>query len=163
MPQKTTILAKAILFDLDGTLINTIEATEKAYQWLCAQHGVDAVAVVEGCHGVPTKQVLAKYFPPHTHTPEHVTILETRAGEDLSAISPIPGALKLLESLPPHLWVIVTSGTRALATRRLGHLKYPQSVAQMVTAEDIKVGKPDPDGFLLGVSRLGLEGDASGC
>lgn len=84
--------------------------------------------------------------------------LEVERGEieDLEDIVPIPGAINFLNCLPAERWAIVTSAPSALARARIGAAGLPQPL-KIVTAEDVKIGKPDPAGYRLGAERLGVD------
>jgi sugar-phosphatase len=75
-------------------------------------------------------------------------------------VEPIAGVPALLASLPPDRWGIVTSGSPLIATRRLAAAGVP-APRVFVTARDNRRGKPDPEGYLLGARRLGV--DPSDC
>ena len=68
----------------------------------------------------------------------------------------LPGAKELLAALPPKRYTIVTSGTRQLATKRLQVAGLPVP-ANMITADDVTRGKPDPEPYLAGAAALGFE------
>ena len=75
--------------------------------------------------------------------------------EDVDGVVAIPGAQEFLAVLPPEKWTIVTSSSKALALRRLeaAGLAVPRCI---VTCEDVSLGKPNPQGYLLGAERIGV-------
>ncbi|KAJ1724093.1 hypothetical protein LPJ53_001614 [Coemansia erecta] len=146
----------AILFDLDGTLISTLQVTEQIYTRHALLHGVDPHAVVHFCHGVPTLQVLERFFPPSMHTPEHAMQLEREAAEQLTGLELIPGARELLASIPADRWAVYTSGMPFLALPRMHHLGVPVP-AVMLTPVDVARGKPQPDGYVLAAEKLNAD------
>ncbi|KAJ2159996.1 hypothetical protein GGF46_002604 [Coemansia sp. RSA 552] len=150
------ISASRIVFDLDGTLIDTHTVTEAVYRDHSQRHGVDAQQVIDFCHGVPTLQVLQRLFPSSTHTREYADQMELESATRLSEIHTIPGTRALLESLPRGSWGIFTSGTRPLALPRLRHLELPVPDV-FVTPTDIANGKPHPEGYELAARKLGAD------
>ncbi|KAJ2849855.1 hypothetical protein IWW36_002329 [Coemansia brasiliensis] len=154
------IKAQGLLFDLDGTLISSIPITEQVYTHHSSKHNVDARKVLEFCHGVPTLQVLQKFFPSETHTPEYAAQLEQECAEHLDGIEEIKGALKLTRQMPLDKWAVFTSGMPFLAIPRMEYLQMP--IPQVfITPVDIANGKPMPDGYLLAAKRL--QRDISQC
>lgn len=150
------ITADAIIFDLDGTLISTHHATELAYTQFSLLHQVDPQPVLDFCHGVPTRQVLQKFFPPHLHSQQVADDLERQSAEGFDGIEVLPGSLELLESLPADRWSIFTSGKPFLAHPRMQHLGLPFPPV-FVTPDDITKGKPDPEGYIKAAQLMGYE------
>ncbi|KAJ2898499.1 hypothetical protein GGI21_004857, partial [Coemansia aciculifera] len=135
-PRTTAITADGLIFDLDGTLISSLEATEKIYTRYCDQFGMDPAPVLAGCHGIPTLQVLHMFYPASTHTIEFANQMEQDALAELNGLKVIPGADSLLRNLPPLKWSIFTSGMPMLALPRMKHLGLP--IPQVfVTPENI--------------------------
>ncbi|KAJ2891188.1 hypothetical protein IWW38_003730, partial [Coemansia aciculifera] len=156
----TSITADGLIFDLDGTLINSLESAERVYAQYCHRFGIDPAPVLAGCHGLPTLQVLQKFYPPSTHTPEFASQMELESLADFHLLKVIPGADTLTRSLPPQRWSIFTSGIPPLALPKMRHLKLPVP-GVFVTFEDITKGKPHPEGYLLAARLMGL--DAARC
>ncbi|KAJ1861631.1 hypothetical protein LPJ73_000975 [Coemansia sp. RSA 2703] len=146
----------AALFDLDGTLISTLQVTEQIYTRHALQHSVDPQPVIHFCHGVPTLQVLEQFFPPALHTPEYAAQLEREAADQLTGLELIPGARELLASIPLDRWAIYTSGMPFLALPRMRHLgvRVPEV---MLTPVDVARGKPMPDGYVMAAERLHVD------
>ena len=144
----------AILFDLDGVLVDSTAAVGRAWSRWAIQHGLDPVAVVHAAHGrrtIETMQALA----PHLNSTEEARKMEEEEAKDMEGVTVIPGADHLLRALPKGQWGIVTSGTRTMATARLrdtGHVIPPV----LVTADDVVNGKPNPEPYLKGAAGLGI-------
>ena len=144
----------ALLFDLDGTIINSIAAAERAWSAWAERHGLDVAAFLPAIHGVRGIETITKLALPGVDpATEADTILQAEM-EDVDGVVPIDGAAGFLASLPPDRWAIVTSSPRRLALRRLAAAGLPVP-AVLVTAEDVARGKPAPDCFLLAAERLG--------
>jgi sugar-phosphatase len=150
----TQIRCGALLFDLDGVLVDSTPAVIRVWtQWAVA-HGFDPDEVVRKAHGRPSITTIREYLPYADHEKEN-RVVERGEIADLKGVVPLPGARELLESLPPNRWTIVTSCTRTLAEVRLRAAGLPIP-ARMVTSSDVKNGKPDPEPYLKGASLLGI-------
>jgi sugar-phosphatase len=150
----TEIHCAALLFDMDGVLINSTPAVARVWHRWAVEHGFDPDEVVPRAHGRPSLTTVREYLPNSDHEAENREV-ERREIEDLEGVAPLPGALDLLASLPENRWTIVTSCTRALAEVRIraGGLPVPK---KLITSNDITHGKPDPEPYLKGASLLGF-------
>jgi sugar-phosphatase len=148
------IICGALLFDLDGVLIDSTPAVIRVWtQWAMA-HGFDPDEVVRRAHGRPSISTIREYLPHADHEAEN-RVVESGEITDLNGVVPLPGARELLEALPPDRWTIVTSCTRQLGTTRLRAAGLPVPL-RLVTCDDVKNGKPDPEPYLKGASLLGV-------
>lgn len=146
---------RAILADLDGTLLDSTPATLRVYHGWMAEHGI--VPPDPYPHGVPCRQVVEQ-LAPHLDIHEQVRAIERREIADTDGIRALPGAARLLAADAP--WglevAIVTSCTAPLADARLRAAGLtPPSI--VVTAERTARVKPEPDPYLLAAELLGLE------
>jgi mannitol-1-/sugar-/sorbitol-6-phosphatase len=150
----TQIVCGALLFDLDGVLVDSTPAVVRVWSRWAIAHGFDPDDVVRRAHGRPSISTIRDYLPNSDYEAEN-NIVESGELEDLEGVVPLPGARELLEALPSNRWTIVTSCTRALAEARLraSGLPIPQ---RLVTCDDITNGKPDPEPYLKGASLLGM-------
>ncbi len=144
----------AILFDLDGVLVDSTAAVGRAWHRWAMKHGLEPAAVVHAAHGRRTIETM-RALAPHLDSDDEARTMENEESRDLEGVTAIPGADQLLRSLPAGQWAIVTSGTRTMATARLrdtGHLVPPV----LVTADDVADGKPHPEPYLKGAKGLGI-------
>jgi sugar-phosphatase len=130
----------AILFDLDGVLVDSTRSVTRQWRMWAVEKGLDPDEVVRMAHGVRTIEVIRK-MAPHLPLEEETRKLEKREADDIEGVAVMPGAADLLRSIPENRWCVVTSGTRYLATSRLrfGNLPIPKV---MVTADEVSQGKP---------------------
>jgi mannitol-1-/sugar-/sorbitol-6-phosphatase len=145
----------AILFDLDGVLMDSRVAVERAWERWATGHGIDPIAVLAQAHGRRTIDTI-RAIAPLLDIEAEARLLEVAESVDFDGVTTLPGAAELLEALPAGSWTVVTSGTRALATSRLAHggLPIPE---QLITADDVERGKPDPQPYLAGAAALGID------
>jgi mannitol-1-/sugar-/sorbitol-6-phosphatase len=153
------ITCKAILFDMDGVLIDSTPAVSRVWTGWAREHGLDPDEVIKRAHGRPSLLTIREYLPDADHEAEDREV-ERREMTDLEGVKLLPGASELLRALPSGSWTIVTSATRPLAEVRLrtAGLPIPERI---VTSNDIQNGKPDPEPYLKAASMLGV--GASDC
>ncbi|ESY80516.1 glycerol-3-phosphatase [Mesorhizobium sp. LNHC221B00] len=150
----------AFLFDMDGTLINSIASAERVWSDWARRHGLDVAAFLPTIHGVRAIETITGLALPGVDPAHEADLLLKAEADDLDGIMPIAGAVAFLEALPPESWAIVTSAPRSLALARMKVAGIPVP-AVLVSAEDVSRGKPAPDCFQLGARRLGF--DARDC
>src|SRR5215469_5625154 len=158
-PKMNEIRCAALLFDLDGVLINSTPAVARVWRQWAIEHGFNPEEVVTRAHGRPSLTTVREYLPDADHQAENREV-ERREIADLEGVVPLPGALDLLSSLPEDRWTIVTSCTRPLAEVRIKAAGLPLP-RKLITSNDITHGKPNPEPFLKGASVLGFP--ASDC
>jgi len=144
----------AILFDLDGVLVDSTRSVERQWRIWAREMGIEGDKVTTVAHGVRAVEVI-RTVAPHLDAEAEVRKLESREAEDLDGVSAMPGAIELVRAVPEGRWGVVTSGTRHLATKRLRLFGIPIPKV-MVTADDVAKGKPDPAPYLRGAELLGV-------
>lgn len=134
-----------MLFDLDGVLIDSTPAVARVWSRWATDHGLDPQSVVRTAHGRPSRMTIAELLP-DADIEEEDRKVERAEMEDLDGVVLLPGAGRLLDSLPADRWTIATSCTRPLAEVRLraAGLPIPKT---MITSSDVKIGKPDPEPY----------------
>jgi len=145
---------QAVLFDLDGVLVDSTPCVTRIWSAWALSHGLDPAYVVHVAHGQRTVETVRKVAP-HSDAAHEASIIEEREIEDTEGLRVLPGAPELLATIPPDRYTIVTSGTRRLATKRLQAVGLPVQ-ANMVTADDVTRGKPDPEPYLRGAAAVGF-------
>lgn len=150
----TQIQCAALLFDMDGVLINSTPAVARVWRRWAIEHGFNSEEVVARAHGRPSLTTVRDYLPNADHLAENREV-ERREIEDLDGVVPLPGALDLLASLPEDRWTIVTSCTRPLAEVRIKAAGLPLP-KKLITSNDITHGKPHPEPYLKGAAILGF-------
>src|SRR5438874_9239991 len=154
-----SICCRAVLFDLDGVLVDSTPAVARAWTGWARKHGFEPEEVVKKAHGRPSISTIRELLPHADHTAEDREV-ERREIADVDGVIPLPGAMELLQALPLRRWAIVTSCTRPLAGVRIGAAGLPKP-RHLVTSTDVKHGKPDPEPYLKGAQFLGVP--ASDC
>ena len=153
------ISVDAVLFDLDGTLADSTASVDRSWRKLADRLGITFESMNGSYHGVPAqRQTLGRLMAGSTDAEidEVNTWLADVEASDTEGVVVIPGALAVLESLPPERWAIVTSGTRRLATGRIAAAGLPMP-KELITADDVTVGKPSPEPYIVAAKRLGFE------
>jgi sugar-phosphatase len=151
---------KGFLFDLDGTLVDSLPVVERAWSNWAKSRDLDPAVVLDFIHGKQAITSLRHFMPGETEEAiqQQFRLLERTEAEDTDGISALPGAVQLLERLEALSmpWAIVTSGSVPVARARhaAGELATPEI---FITAELVAKGKPNPDPYLLGAQRLGLK------
>ena len=149
-----SIRCRGVLFDLVGVLVDSTPAVARAWAGWAREHGFEPDEVVKKAHGRPSITTIRELLPHADHAAEDRE-MERREIADVDGVIPLPGALELLRALPLERWAIVTSCTRALAHVRIGAAGLPKP-RHLVTATDVKHGKPDPEPYLKGAQILGV-------
>jgi sugar-phosphatase len=147
----------AILFDMDGTLVDSTLCVEGIMGRWALKHGLDRDLIVELSHGRRTIDCVREVVP-HLDVEEEANAIDVEELATKEGLMVVPGAQRLLSKLKPHQWAIVTSASRALATFRLRCLGLPLPEV-LISGDDVAKGKPDPEGYLKAASRLGITPD----
>jgi sugar-phosphatase len=149
-----TFVCSAILFDLDGVLVDSTRAVDREWREWAAKKGVDGDAIMAIAHGVRTVEVIRRVAP-HLDAAAEAALIENHEAGDQRGITVMPGSIDLVRSIPEGRWGVVTSGSRLLATNRLRFCGLPVPEV-LVTSDDVTHGKPHPEPYLKGAGRLGF-------
>jgi sugar-phosphatase len=148
------IRCRALLFDMDGVLVDSTPAVARVWTKWANRFGLDPAEVVRRAHGRPSIATIRELLPSADHRAEDQTI-EKAEIEDIEDVIALPGTTQLLSALPDDRFAVVTSATRALAVVRLRAARFAIP-KHLVTSNDIQRGKPDPEPYLRGAQILGL-------
>jgi sugar-phosphatase len=146
---------RALLFDLDGTLIDSSARIHRLWQWWAARRGVDYQSlqgIILGRTAIETIQMVA----PELVAEDEIEALETEEIADMHDVFVYPGARELLQRLDGAPWAIVTSGSDRVANARIGHIGLPPPPT-LITADHVTSGKPHPEPYLLAARQLGVQ------
>jgi sugar-phosphatase len=143
----------AIVFDLDGVLVDSTGYVEEQWRRWAASKGLPVEPFLKVCHGRRALETI-RLAAPHLDAEAEVAAFVPEAG-DGQVLEPVDGAPRLLEALPVGSWAVATSGPRAVATDRLQRAGLPIP-AVLICAEDVLRGKPSPDVYLLAAAGLGV-------
>lgn len=154
----TTLTARAVLLDMDGTLVDSTAVVERLWWEWAEPHGLDRDTVLKTVHGRQGWQSMAILLPERDHAinREENQRMLARESTETDGVVAIAGAESLLRSLHGIPHAIVTSADVALMTARMGAAQLPITELA-ITAERVSQSKPDPEGFLLAASALGID------
>lgn len=150
-----SLTCQAIIFDLDGVLVDSNPITERHWRRWAQKHGISFEEIAAVHHGRPTIEIIREVAP-HLDAEAEAEEKEGREAEDTDGLTMFDGARALIDCLPDGHWTIATSGRRRTATKRLAHVGLPEPET-LVTADDITDGKPAPDPYRLAAERLGVD------
>jgi sugar-phosphatase len=145
---------EAVLFDLDGTLIDSTGSVDRSWQRWATERGFP-LEKLDVPHGMPARQVLARLVRAE-EVEEAFAHIEAVEVADVDGIVILPGVVEALRAIPADRAAIATSGTPPLAKARIAATGLP-APAVLVTADDVLVGKPDPAPYLLAAKLLGAD------
>jgi sugar-phosphatase len=157
VPLPVTLDTRALLLDMDGTLVDSGAVVMRVWGRWAAKHSLPMQRVEEVVHGRQGQESMAILLPRRPmaeNLADNVRMLAEETA-DLDGIVPIPGAPAFLRALAAVPHALVTSADIALATARMGAAHLPLPDVQ-ITAEDVSASKPDPEGFLKGAAQLGF-------
>ncbi|MGP0017486.1 MAG: HAD family hydrolase [Candidatus Sulfotelmatobacter sp.] len=149
-----TFSCAAILFDLDGVLVDSTRAVDREWREWARRKGVDGDAIMAIAHGVRTIEVIRRVAP-NLDAEAEASAIENHEAGDQSGVAVMSGAVDLLRSIPQGRWGVVTSGSRLLAANRLRFCGLPVPKV-LVTSDDVIHGKPHPEPYLKGAQWLGF-------
>ncbi|MFF2994611.1 HAD family hydrolase [Streptomyces sp. NPDC057950] len=157
MTATTVLTARALLLDMDGTLVNSDVVVERCWRRWADRHGLDGdevMKVVHGRQGYASMAVLLPNRPMEQNYADNARMLAEETA-DMDGVVAVPGAEEFLASLAGLPHALVTSADVGLSSARMAAagLGLPDV---RVTAESVGASKPDPEGFLKGAAELGV-------
>lgn len=152
---RNTVVAAGLLFDMDGTLVDSTAVVERTWRSFAGRHGLDLARILAVSHGRRTEETVAEFAPAGVDVEAETRRLVAQEVSDTDGIVAVSGAAQLLASLPTGSWALVTSAGRALAEARMAAAGLPVPPV-LVSADDVTAGKPSPEGYLTAADRLGV-------
>ncbi len=145
--------ALVVLSDLDGVLVDSRGSVVRAWERFADRHRLPLDRVLAATFAGPSREVVA-VLAGDGDVDAEAAMVEAWQVEDAGDVTALPGAAALLAGTPPERLAVVTSCSGALARARLAAAGLPEPRV-MITAELVRAGKPDPEGYLLAAARLG--------
>lgn len=149
----------AVIFDLDGVLVDSTVVIERHWKRWAEKHGIELERVLEVAHGRRTADTIS-LLAPHVDAKSEAEAFAADEARDNEGLVEIYGAKDLIAMLNDSKWAVATSGSKNLAIARLRFVGVPVP-SVLVTADDVERGKPDSQAYLLAQSRLNV--DAKNC
>lgn len=146
------MICRAILFDLDGVLVDSRGAVELSWQHWAELRKFDPGSVLRIAHGRRTSETIRE-IAPQMDVDTEVALLERLESEETRGLHVVAGAVELVHALKAREWAIVTSGSPKVALMRMRYCGIPTPEV-FVTAHDVRQGKPAPDGYLAAAREL---------
>ncbi|MFE7541954.1 HAD-IA family hydrolase [Streptomyces platensis] len=157
MTATTTLTARALLLDMDSTIVNSEAVVERCWRRWAIEQGLDGDQILQVVHGRQGWATMAELLPDR---PMELNLADNRrmlAQEtaDMDGVVPVPGAPAFMAALAALPHALVTSADIALSDARMGAAGLPMPDVR-ITAESVSASKPDPEGFLKGAAELGF-------
>lgn len=160
MTASLDVQVDAVLFDMDGTLVDSNALVEQMWSAFAREQRVDAGEVIAFAHGVPSIDTLRHFLPHSADVGSWFARISRWEHEHFDGVVEVDGARALLEALPADAWAVVTSALRGPAAVRLDAVGFP-APRVLIGADDVSAGKPNPEGYLAAARALDV--DATRC
>lgn len=156
MTPERTLEVHGVLFDMDGTLVDSTAMVEHIWTEFAQANATDPRAVIDFAHGRPSRDTVARFAANSARIDKWLHWIHTAEAERFGTVVAIPGAREVVCALPPERWAVVTSAIHGPAQARLVQNGFP-TPAVLVGADDVRHGKPHPEGYLAAALALGLD------
>lgn len=147
-----SIECDALLFDLDGVLLDSTECIQNTWKMWGQKRGIPLEKIMAVAHGRRAVETI-RLVAPHLNAEEEAKPLSEWEAITTEGVYVIEGALPLVSALPSDGWAVVTSGTYGIASARMRCTGLPIPDI-MITADDVVKGKPDPEPYLAASDRM---------
>lgn len=152
----TTFQVDALLIDMDGTLVDSTVVVERVWGEWAIRHGLSPEEVIHAAHGVPSRQTMRRFVGDTVDIEAEAEELARVEILDTAGVREVPGAVEFITSLPADQWALVTSANRELASGRMAAIGL-QLPPVSVTADDVTIGKPNPECYRAAARALGVD------
>jgi mannitol-1-/sugar-/sorbitol-6-phosphatase len=149
-----TFRCRAVLLDMDGTLVDSTVAVEAQWGRWAARHGLQLADVLRVSHGRPSMETMRILAPDAATPEEHERFMREEEAHEAGTVA-VAGALDFVSRLPRDRWAVVTSAPRTLAGMRIAAAGFPAPPV-LIAPEDVTHGKPHPEPYLLAAALLGV-------
>lgn len=146
----------AILFDMDGTLVDSTAIVECIWTAFATRHNLSPAEVLHFAHGRPTSATVSHFIYDAETSAAEVSLVAAAEATETTGVREIPGARAILATLLDGSWAVVTSATRQITHLRMAAAGLPIPPL-LITSEDVQHGKPSPEGYQLAASKLGAD------
>ncbi|WP_067853162.1 HAD family hydrolase [Nocardia shimofusensis] len=152
-----TVEVDAVLFDMDGTLVDSHASIRETWTAFAYRHRLDPAVVYAALPGRTAQAIVRAVLPSASQDDVDVEVrwIRHREQHTRAAVRPIPGAAALVSALAPNRWAVVTAASATMMRRRLAAAGLPEP-EHTVTADDPVGSKPAPDGYLRAAALLSV-------
>jgi len=149
-----SIDVKAVLLDMDGTLIESTQNVELIWSQWCRDNDIPPEQVLAICHGVRARDII-RHVAPHLDLAQNIALLDELEISHFAGVAALAWAGDFLRDIGPLPWAVVTSASRRVALHKLAacRLRIPEI---LIGSLDVEKGKPDAEPYRLAARRLGI-------